>query len=103
LQQELSKLADLAPFPLDLSFMLGYLAYSLPHHLLKGLRPVLKQLLSHVEEGLITPQNVLQLMAVLKFKVLSKKLENCGRLVGDIELYAGELICDNNYLNDRYF
>lgn len=84
LQLELAKLTELAPTPLDLSFLLGYLACALPQQLAGGVKPILRQLMDYLRDSLITPINALQLLAVLKFKVLPKKPESIGRLVGEI-------------------
>lgn len=70
LQEELLKLAEIAPQPLDLSFLIGYLAGPLPRRSALGMKPALQQLFTFQRDGLISPLNTLQLAAVLKLRVL---------------------------------
>jgi hypothetical protein len=64
------KLTELAPRPVDLSFMVGYLAFGLGNQEVQNFRPALKQLISYLDESLITSHHLLQLLAVLKCRVL---------------------------------
>ena len=80
------KLTELAPQPPDLSFLLGYLAFPLRRETAIALKPALKRMLAHFEEGLISAINVLQMMAVLKLEVVpsakkGKDSEEGGRIM----------------------
>jgi hypothetical protein len=91
LQEELLKLTELAPDPPDLSFLLGYLAAPLPRRSAQALRPALHQLMAFLREGLLSPLNALQLVAVLRLRVLpsSKAGEEGGRLTTEMQTLAG--------------
>jgi hypothetical protein len=104
LQEELLKLTELAPNPPDLSFLLGYLC-ALPRDAAAVLRPAARQLVAHLDDGLITGLNVLEILAVIRLRVLpgAKRGQEGGRAAAEMETLAGELICDNTYLQARYF
>lgn len=82
LQEELLKLTEIAPQPPDLSFLIGYLAGPLPRRSALGVKPALQQLIAFLRDGLISPLNTLQLVAVLKLRVMpsAKAGEEAGRI-----------------------
>lgn len=86
--------------PVDLSFLIGYLSYPLSNDQIPNFRPALKELLNYRDDSLITSHNILQLIVVLKYKILVSEPK---RLISSIEHYAGELICDNKYLYSKFF
>ena len=61
--------------------------------------------MGHLDDGLISGLNVLELLAVVRLKVLpgAKRGQEGGRAAAEMETLAGELICDNSYLQARYF
>ncbi len=64
------KLTELAPQPPDTSFLLGYLAFPLRRETAMAVRPAVKRMIAHFEEGLISGINLLQMMAVLKLEII---------------------------------
>lgn len=105
LQEELLKLTEVAPNPPDASFLLGYLACALPREAVAAVRAGVRQLLGLQADGLISALNVLQLLAVLRLRVLpgARRGEEGGRAAAELQTLAGELVCDNGYLQARYF
>lgn len=60
----------MARSPLDLSFLIGYLCSLLPLDTVTTMRPLLTDIINHVEQGNITPRSVLEILAGMKAKVL---------------------------------
>ncbi len=63
------KLEELAPKPIDISFLVGYISFTLNGNV-QNLWRVLKEVVTSNEDNLITRDNVFQLLAVLKYNTL---------------------------------
>ena len=59
LENELMKLQELAPMPLNESFILGYLAYGISNECFNNVRESIKFIMSSLTEKSITPRNAL--------------------------------------------
>jgi hypothetical protein len=56
-----------------------------------------------MNDGLISSQNVLQLLVVLRFKIfMSDYATSSKRLIPSIDNYINELALDNQYLTNKY-
>jgi hypothetical protein len=56
-----------------------------------------------MNEGLISSENVLQLIVVLRFKIfMADYTSSSKRVVSAIDDYINELALDNEYLNNKY-
>jgi hypothetical protein len=60
----------MAPSPLDLSFLIGYLSSLLPLDALTAMHSLLTDIVRHVQQGNLPPRNVLHILVAMKRKML---------------------------------
>ncbi len=60
----------MAPHPLDLTFVKGYLCSLMPLDAVATMQPLLTDIIKHVHQGNITSQSVIEVLAIMKAKLL---------------------------------
>jgi hypothetical protein len=102
--EELLKLKELAPYPMESLFLTGYLTCSIPLPLLHEVRSTIQQLMSMVQEKLINYFNVLEVLVILKCDVFGAVLSDPKKKLSQVlEEMLSELVLDNAFLNRKYF
>ena len=101
---QLDKLQQLAPFPMDPQFITGYLTFGVPLESAAEVKTIAEQIMTMRQDKLITSFNVLQLLAMLKCDVLNV-MESEGKKNMSVLMdpFLTELVLDNGYLHNKYF
>lgn len=101
---EIQKLRQIAPYPMQEMFILGYLTSGIPLAAVSEVKNLAKQVLSMQTDRLITNFNVLELMVMMKCEVFGQKDDKDKPNISSlVENLMTELVLDNTYLHNKHF